>query len=1278
MLKKAQLKRISIILSILLVLTLTIYLSFVLAFNVITEDASNPANGTITSNSSISLSWNISDNNEGFDLDLLKLGAGLSTNVTNYTLYKDALVIYNFDNRSALGENFTYVYDLTGHGYNGTIYRNGTASNTTLVVGKYGNAYRFNGLNGDYIQSKDIQANLNETGFTVQGWVNIANYHNNSGWQVMFSGLDSGDNGFEMRFSSGTDEGFTFLMSKDGGYGDYCAAYNTTTMQLNTWYYVVGVYYADATDCIFYLNGVLNSNDSTVSGTFNAWDGSDSNIQVGRHSYKRNFNGTVDDVIFWNRTLSNNEILQLYNSQYTQHDSQNRTFITHQSMNKTLLNSSTTTLNYNFNLCSSNSSGSEICSAKTITNNILSKSATANFSSLVGNVRNGFYGTLLQSPTKIVGGATIDTNCDGVGETAYNHTWTWDTILNGGMNYYIQDYYFDTYYGGLNNFGFENWTNYSVGFRNTSGSTGARSWTMNLGTNRNATMYAVNLTQAHSGNYALQINGSSGSGNQYPSVDFYGITGENYTFSIWLKGQGSIALHIDNTSYYTKASKSVTLTSTWTQYNVSYVNIEGEQTMHMTLDIGVSTNVTMDDYVIYKNNTQLLWWRQGNTTNLENSVKKICNAGKRGMILIWSNNPTFLANWSHPNCLGNGTGDTACPPSDYDIANNISLDAVQRVIQNNQSLLSCLDFEFKNEPYGTHSGACVYDSVTCALDYVEHYNQTYTTLKAYSSSLQMGGPTGFQMTTTPNILKTFFSNMSNRFDFVTFHPYSSDYKGTNNMYNYFINVYNNCTALGGGAGCERLINTEYNTYNQRNTFMGQSNDFKTEIFMALQSILNWNPVNTTMMPYHLDDTVSYFNCGSRYGEYPLFWSSISQAGLDNATSPVYYPSYTITQLFSKYCREGDGEVYSSYSDTGLIILTCKNGNDYNIMVMNNILTEPINATINVSGTGITSLKDSNGNAYSVSGGIVQLGILDRPNLEGGGNGGFLFLDNDLQSPSITINSPTASTYSTTNIDFNITLDEEGDTCIYSLNNFLTNYTMTKQGWVNEFKANKNVLSESGNSNVNFSCNDTSNNVNTTSRNLTVSNNQTWISSKSSITLTDGNTQKTTYHLASNLSSSTNVSLILTSQCPISAIYTSNSGDTVYSPNFTCLNNLVYLDILDYEPANSSNNLELTYLNYVTPPATSSASPSQTFFNQSNLTIPSATDIVNKIGDETKNLVDSTINKTKEISKKIWDKFSGIESRNKIIIVTGLIIFLVIFIVIIVAIVSKNNPKENAN
>jgi len=41
---------------------------------------------------------------------------------TNYSLYDDSLVLfYNFDNRSALGENDTYVADLSQYGNNGTV-----------------------------------------------------------------------------------------------------------------------------------------------------------------------------------------------------------------------------------------------------------------------------------------------------------------------------------------------------------------------------------------------------------------------------------------------------------------------------------------------------------------------------------------------------------------------------------------------------------------------------------------------------------------------------------------------------------------------------------------------------------------------------------------------------------------------------------------------------------------------------------------------------------------------------------------------------------------------------------------------------------------------------------------------------------------------------------------------------------------------------------------------------------------------------------------------------
>ena len=95
----------------------------------------------------------------------------------------------------------------------------------------------------------------------------------------------------------------------------------------------------------------------------------------------------------------------------------------------------------------------------------------------------------------------------------------------------------------------------------------------------------------------------------------------------------------------------------------------------------------------------------------------------------------------------------------------------------------------------------------------------------------------------------------------------------------------------------------------------------------------------------------------------------------------------------------------------------------------------------------------------------------------GGTNNIIYLTSDLQSPTLTIDSPTSSTYSTTTIYFNITLDEEGDTCIYSLNNFLTNYSMTKQGWVNEFKGNSYVP-EGYSYTARFWCNDTSGNVGT--------------------------------------------------------------------------------------------------------------------------------------------------------------------------------------------------------
>src|SRR3989338_5731981 len=70
-------------------------------------------------------------------------------NGTNYTLYNDSLVLLmNFDNVSALGENDTLVADLSGYGNNGT----GNSSSTVwLSTGKYGGVFNFSGNNNSFI-----------------------------------------------------------------------------------------------------------------------------------------------------------------------------------------------------------------------------------------------------------------------------------------------------------------------------------------------------------------------------------------------------------------------------------------------------------------------------------------------------------------------------------------------------------------------------------------------------------------------------------------------------------------------------------------------------------------------------------------------------------------------------------------------------------------------------------------------------------------------------------------------------------------------------------------------------------------------------------------------------------------------------------------------------------------------------------------------------------------------------------------------------------------------
>lgn len=80
-------------------------------------------------------------------------------------------------------------------------------------------------------------------------------------------------------------------------------------------------------------------------------------------------------------------------------------------------------------------------------------------------------------------------------------------------------------------------------------------------------------------------------------------------------------------------------------------------------------------------------------------------------------------------------------------------------------------------------------------------------------------------------------------------------------------------------------------------------------------------------------------------------------------------------------------------------------------------------------------------------------------------------------PVITVNSPANTTLINNNVTFNITLDEAGDTCVYSLNGFTTNTTMDKSTSTNFNITNSSM--PNGHYTASFWCNDTGGQVNNT-------------------------------------------------------------------------------------------------------------------------------------------------------------------------------------------------------
>ncbi|MDD4607144.1 MAG: DUF2341 domain-containing protein [Patescibacteria group bacterium] len=182
--------------------------------------------------------------------------------------------------------------DTSGNGNNGTCF--GTSCPTWISNGMRGGAYSFDGA--DYVATNlNIDQSSGHT-TTMCAWAYPTNPMNtddlmstdNSGWDWAIEGH------------------YGLWRIADGG------AYRSTgvSMNLNTWQYVCAVFGSSNTS--FYKNGLAVYSTGVTPG----YDASDNNFRIGMNpgGSSEAWYGSIDDALVFNRSLTANEILGLYNN----------------------------------------------------------------------------------------------------------------------------------------------------------------------------------------------------------------------------------------------------------------------------------------------------------------------------------------------------------------------------------------------------------------------------------------------------------------------------------------------------------------------------------------------------------------------------------------------------------------------------------------------------------------------------------------------------------------------------------------------------------------------------------------------------------------------------------------------------------------------------------------------------------------------------------------------------------------------------------------------------
>lgn len=162
---------------------------------------------------------------------------------------------------------------------------------------------RQNNVKSGYVETADHE-DLNAPIFTVAAWINLGQTNSNGSMVCKHDWFDGGARGFVLRCYSGDQLNFTV------GAGGWLAAVGKTTLPAHQWIHVVGAF--DGTNITVYLNGRLDGTTAIKA----PYKPSSYPLRIGHAAYAldthRKFDGKIDDVMIWKRSLSESEIRAVY------------------------------------------------------------------------------------------------------------------------------------------------------------------------------------------------------------------------------------------------------------------------------------------------------------------------------------------------------------------------------------------------------------------------------------------------------------------------------------------------------------------------------------------------------------------------------------------------------------------------------------------------------------------------------------------------------------------------------------------------------------------------------------------------------------------------------------------------------------------------------------------------------------------------------------------------------------------------------------------------------